>query len=130
MKLIRTSFLQNISSACFSQREIFKKLLSTYKRRYFVQGTSPDCCFWRIINEANYSVTCVIFNLLCAFQITETLDITWKDRIRTVENKIAKNIRCSYYARYFMRCIINLQYAYFHRYLICENLTWRSTTVL
>ena len=56
-------------------------------------------------------------------------NVNWQEHIRTVENKIAKNIGLLYHAKYLLnesslKCIY---FAYIHLYLNYANIAWAST---
>ena len=56
-------------------------------------------------------------------------NVNWQEHIRTVENKIAKNIGLLYRAKYLLnkaslKCIY---FAYIHSYLNYANIAWAST---
>ena len=55
--------------------------------------------------------------------------ITWKDHIRTVENKIAKNIGTSYRAKQLLNSssLKSIYFSYTHTYLTYANIAWAST---
>ena len=55
--------------------------------------------------------------------------LTWKERIKLTENKIAKNIGILYKARPYLnkRALLCLYYSYIHSYLNCTNTAWCST---
>ena len=56
-------------------------------------------------------------------------NITWKDHIKTVENKISKNIGLLYRAKQFLdtNSIKSLYFSYIHSYLNYANIAWAST---
>ena len=56
-------------------------------------------------------------------------NVNWQEHIRTVENKIAKNIGLLYRAKYLLnesslKCIY---FGYIHSYLNYANIVWAST---
>ena len=56
-------------------------------------------------------------------------NVNWQEHIRTIENKIAKNIGLLYRAKYLLnesslKCIY---FAYIHSYLNYANIAWAST---
>ena len=55
--------------------------------------------------------------------------ITWKVHIRTVENKIAKNIGLLYRAKQLLNTssLKSIYFSYIHRYLNYANIAWAST---
>ena len=55
--------------------------------------------------------------------------ITWKDLIRTVENKIAKNIGLLYRAKQLLNAssLKSICFLYIHTYLNYANITWART---
>ena len=55
--------------------------------------------------------------------------LSWKEHIRYIENKIAKNIGLLYRAKTFLgkHSLLTLYYSYIHTYLNYANLTWAST---
>ena len=55
--------------------------------------------------------------------------ITWKDHIRTVERKIAKNIGILYRAKQLLNSssLKSIYFSYTHTYLTYANIAWAST---
>ena len=55
--------------------------------------------------------------------------ISWIDHVRTVENKIAKNIGLLYRVRQFLNkdCLKTLYFLYIHSCLNYANIAWAST---
>ena len=55
--------------------------------------------------------------------------LTWKERIKRTENKIAKNIGILYKARTYLdkRALLSLYCSYIHSYLNYANTAWCST---
>ena len=56
-------------------------------------------------------------------------NLSWKDRIKYIENKVAKNIDLLYRAKLFLDQIslLTLYYSYIHTNLNYANLSWGST---
>ena len=56
-------------------------------------------------------------------------NLSWKEHIKYLENKIAKNIGLMYRAKPFLdkESLLALYYSYIHSYLNYANLTWGST---
>ena len=56
-------------------------------------------------------------------------NLTWRDHIHTVENKIAKNITLSYQEKYYLddNYLKQIHFAYKHAYLNYANIAWTST---
>ena len=54
---------------------------------------------------------------------------TWKDPIRTVENKTAKNIGLLYWAKQLLNTssLKSIDFSYIHRYLNYANIAWART---
>ena len=57
--------------------------------------------------------------------------ISWKDHIKTVESKLAKNIRLLNCASYFSNehSLKKICFSYIHSYLNYANIAWTSTCV-
>ena len=57
------------------------------------------------------------------------LDISWIDHVRTVENKIAKNIGLLYRVSQFLNedSLKTVYFSYIHFYLNQKNIAWTST---
>ena len=55
--------------------------------------------------------------------------ISWKDHIRTIENKIAKDIRLLYRAKQLLytSSLKSVYFSYIHTYLNFANIGWSST---
>ena len=55
--------------------------------------------------------------------------ITWKGHIRTVENKIAKNIGLLYPDKQLLNTssLKSIYFSYIHKYLNYANIAWAST---
>ena len=56
-------------------------------------------------------------------------NLTWRDHVHTVENKIAKNIGFLYQGKYYLdeHCLKQIYFAYIHAYLNYANIAWAST---
>ena len=56
-------------------------------------------------------------------------NLSWKEHIKYLENKIAKNIGLMYRAKPFLdkESLLTLYYSYIHSYLNYANLAWGST---
>ena len=56
-------------------------------------------------------------------------NLYWKDHIKYIENKVAKNIGLLYRAKLFLdkNSLLTLYYSYIHTYLNYANLSWGST---
>ena len=56
-------------------------------------------------------------------------NLTWRDHIHTVENKIAKNIGLLYQGKHYLddNCLKPIYFAYIHAYLNYANIAWAST---
>ena len=56
-------------------------------------------------------------------------NLSWKDHIKYIENKVAKNIGLLYRAELFLdkNSLLTLYYSYIHTYLNYANLSWGST---
>ena len=56
-------------------------------------------------------------------------NITWKNHIKTVENKLAKNIGLLYRAKQFLNetSLKTIYFSYIHSYLNYANIAWAST---
>ena len=56
-------------------------------------------------------------------------NLTWRDHIHTVENKIAKNIGHLYQGKHYFddNCLKRFYFAYIHAYLNYANITWACT---
>ena len=56
-------------------------------------------------------------------------NLSWKDHIKCVENRAAKNIGLLYRAKLFLdkNLLLTLYYSYIHSYLNYANLLWGST---
>ena len=61
------------------------------------------------------------------FRIDENL--TWRDHIHTVENKLAKYIGLLYQGKHYLieNCLKQIYFAYIHTYLNYANIAWAST---
>ena len=55
-------------------------------------------------------------------------NLSWKDHIKYIENKVAKNIGLLYRAKLFLdkNSLLTLCYSYIHTYLNYANLSWGS----
>ena len=56
-------------------------------------------------------------------------NVNWQEHIRTVENKIAKNIGLNYRAKYLLNesSLKRIYFAYIHSYLNYANIAWART---
>ena len=56
-------------------------------------------------------------------------NITWKDHIKLIENKISKNIGILYKAKFLLnqKCLKNIYFSFIHSYLNYANIAWAST---
>ena len=56
-------------------------------------------------------------------------NLTWRDHIHTVENKIAKNIALLYQGKLYLddNWLKQLYFAYIHAYINYANIAWAST---
>ena len=56
-------------------------------------------------------------------------NLTWRDHIHAVENKIAKNIRLLYQGKHYLddNCVKQICFAYIHAYLNYANIAWANT---
>ena len=56
-------------------------------------------------------------------------NLTWRDYIYTVENKIAKNIGLLYQGKHYLddNCLKQIYFAHIHAYLNYGNIAWAST---
>ena len=56
-------------------------------------------------------------------------NLTWRDHIHTVENKIAKNIGFLYQGKHYLdeNCLKQIYFAYIHAYLHYANIAWAGT---
>ena len=56
-------------------------------------------------------------------------NVTWKEHIKLIENKTAKNIGILYKAKFLLNqnCLINIYYSFIHCYLNYANISWCST---
>ena len=56
-------------------------------------------------------------------------NLSWKDHIKCIENRAAKNIGLIYRAKLFLdkNLLLTLYYSYIHTYLNYANLSWGST---
>ena len=53
-------------------------------------------------------------------------NLTWRDHIHTVENKIANNIGLLYQGKHYLddNCFKQIYFAYINAYLNCANIAW------
>ena len=58
-------------------------------------------------------------------------NLTWKDHIRYLENKIAKNIGLLFRSKPYLtkKCLLSLYYSYIHTYISYANIAWGSTYI-
>ena len=58
-------------------------------------------------------------------------NLTWKDHIRYLENKIAKNIGLLFRSKPYLtkKCLLSLCYSYIHTYISYANIAWGSTYI-
>ena len=56
-------------------------------------------------------------------------NLTWRDHIHTIENKIAKNIVLSYQGKHYFddNCLKQIYFAYINAHLNYVNIVWAST---
>ena len=57
-------------------------------------------------------------------------NLTWRDRIYTVENKIAKNIGLLYQGKHYYlddKCLKQIYFDYIHANVNYPNIAWDST---
>ena len=56
-------------------------------------------------------------------------NITWKDHIQTIENKISKNIGMLFKAKFLLnqKCLKSIYFSFMHCYLTYANIAWGST---
>ena len=56
-------------------------------------------------------------------------NLTWKNHISTLENKISKNIGMLYKAKFLLneKCLKHIYFAFIHSYLNYGNIAWAST---
>ena len=56
-------------------------------------------------------------------------NLTWKDHIKYIENKIEKNIGILYRSKAYLnnKCLLYLYYSYIHSYISYANIAWTST---
>ena len=56
-------------------------------------------------------------------------NLTWRDHIHTVENKIAKNIGILYQGKHYLdeNCLKQFYFVYIHAHLNYENIAWART---
>ena len=56
-------------------------------------------------------------------------NLTWKNHISTIENKISKNIGMLYKAKFLLneKCLKHIYFAFIHSYLHYGNIAWAST---
>ena len=56
-------------------------------------------------------------------------NLSWKDHIKYIESKVARNIGLLYGAKLYLdkNSLLTLYYSYIHTYLNYENLSWGST---
>ena len=57
--------------------------------------------------------------------------LSWKEHIRTIENKISKNLGVMYKCKYILnaQCLKLLYYSFIHSYINYCNLAWASTNI-
>ena len=58
-------------------------------------------------------------------------NIWWKDYIKAIEKKLAKNIRLLYPAKSYLdeMCLKAIYFSYIHSYLNYTNIAWASTSI-
>ena len=58
-------------------------------------------------------------------------NLTWKDHIRYLENKIAKNKDLLFRSKLYLtkKCLLSLYYSYIHAYISYTNIAWGSTYI-
>ena len=56
-------------------------------------------------------------------------NLTWRDHIKYIENKIAKNIGILYRPKPYLnnKCLLSLYYSYIHSYISHANIAWANT---
>ena len=56
-------------------------------------------------------------------------NLTWRDKIHTVKNKLAKIMELLYQGKHYLdeNCFKQIYFAYIHTYLNCANVAWAST---
>ena len=56
-------------------------------------------------------------------------NLTWRDHIHAVENKIAKNIGLLYQGKLYLddNCLKQIYFAYIHAYINYANIAWAGT---
>ena len=56
-------------------------------------------------------------------------NLTWKDHIKYIENKTAKNIGILYRSKPYLnnKCLLSLYYSYIHGYISYANIAWANT---
>ena len=56
-------------------------------------------------------------------------NLTWRDHVHTVKNKIAKNIGLLYQRKHYLdnKCLKQIYFSNIHTYLIYVNIAWAST---
>ena len=56
-------------------------------------------------------------------------NLTWRNHIQTIENKIAKNVGLLYQGKYYLdeNCLKQSYFVYIHAYLNYVNIIWAST---
>ena len=56
-------------------------------------------------------------------------NLTWKEHIKYIENKIAKNIGIIFRSKPYLnqKCLLSLYYSYIHSYISYANIAWGNT---
>ena len=56
-------------------------------------------------------------------------NLTWKEHIKHIENKVAKNIGIIFSSKPYLnkRCLLSLYYNYIHTYISYANIAWGKT---
>ena len=104
-------------------------LLNISKTKYsFFHKSSKEIIFYcgfRML--IGLTVECESSTKFLAVSIDENL--TWRDHIHTVKNKIAKNIGLLYQGKHYFHenCLKQIYFAYTHAYLNYANITWAGT---
>ena len=58
-------------------------------------------------------------------------NLTWKDHIRYLENKIAKNLGLLFRSKPYLtkKCLLSLYHSYIYTYISYANIAWESTYI-
>ena len=89
------------------------------KERYFLDSAKTNICNNQIQRSESIKVLGVF--------IDENL--TWKEHIKYIQNKIAKNIGIIFRSKPYLnkKCLVPLYYSYIHSYIPYANIAWRNT---